>query len=344
MMTAKKAAYNWTDHRAQRRGPAPAGPGGGGPRLGPGPGGRRFRLTVGPRDPPILMAPRRLDFMRLVVFQVVVASALRLPGLGRRAPPLAATPALFNAGDSREIVLFDGECNMCNAGVNILLDYDACSLDARGNLRVAALQSTVGQLLLSRLPEDVRAQTVDASTGEYTSILVAGPDRAWWGSSAVLKIGRNLKGPLGWLAVLGTLVPWFARDFVYRAISKRRKNWFGAADQCRLWDDNWDRRFVSDASIGGGDADGGASAPADDAPLAGGDRVLVAAGSRPVVAAVAAVPDFDQGFIANGLTGVVQSTTDGICPDGICLVQFDDQVQFSAPMDTAVVRRVPARP
>ena len=170
-----------------------------------------------------MAAARRLRGLCLVF---AASSALKLPALRARRPAHAPAPAIFTADDARPIVLFDGECNLCNAGVNILLDYDACSRDGRGNLRVAALQSTVGRLLLSRLSAEQRARAVDSTSGEYSSIVVAGRDRAWVGSGAVLKIGRQLKAPLRWLAVLGWCVPWFARDFVYGQISRRRKRWF----------------------------------------------------------------------------------------------------------------------
>ena len=58
----------------------------------------------------------------------------------------------LNFSDSRPIVLFDGECNLCNKFVQTLLKYDSCDNDIRGNLRFAALQSHVGKLLMS-VPE-----------------------------------------------------------------------------------------------------------------------------------------------------------------------------------------------
>ncbi|KAK7234427.1 pseudouridine synthase [Aureococcus anophagefferens] len=129
--------------------------------------------------------PEALNFRRSGLFLCARSLELDHPVTGARLqrPAHAPAPAIFTADDARPIVLFDGECNLCNAGVNILLDYDACSRDGRGNLRVAALQSTPG--------------------AQYSSIVVAGRDRAWVGSGAVLKIGRQLKAPLKWLAVLG---------------------------------------------------------------------------------------------------------------------------------------------
>ena len=140
---------------------------------------------------------------------------------------------------------------MCNRGVNLLLDRDRCDADERGNLRVAALQSGVGRALCARLPPSEYARAVDEETGAYKSIVVAGAREAWVGSAAVLKIGRQLRGPLGWLAALGSAVPRRVLDPIYGFVSRRRKLWFGESDQCRVWDDDWEQRFVDDAVLRG---------------------------------------------------------------------------------------------
>jgi hypothetical protein len=51
----------------------------------------------------------------------------------------------FSAADRRPVILFDGVCNMCNLGVNFMLDWDR-----NGQFRYAALQSEAGQKLLER--------------------------------------------------------------------------------------------------------------------------------------------------------------------------------------------------
>jgi predicted DCC family thiol-disulfide oxidoreductase YuxK len=55
--------------------------------------------------------------------------------------------------DSRPVILFDGVCNLCNGGVNFMLDWDR-----RGEFRLAALQSPAGRKLLQRSgrsPDDI---------------------------------------------------------------------------------------------------------------------------------------------------------------------------------------------
>ena len=180
-------------------------------------------------------------------------------------------PALFNTEDSRPIVLFDGECNMCNTFVQTLLKYDTGSKDERGNLRFAALQSRVGDLLLRRMSDELRDQVLaqvdnkidgaekDAGVEEekYKSIVVCGPDKTYIRSSAVFQILSSLSGPskrlkvVQYLALLGYVLPTRLRDGVYEIISKRRKKWFGTSDECLLWDDNFEQRFVDDGVLTG---------------------------------------------------------------------------------------------
>jgi predicted DCC family thiol-disulfide oxidoreductase YuxK len=126
---------------------------------------------------------------------------------------------------------------------------------------VAALQSRVGQVLLSRLPTSDQAKVItlnsaggaaaDNNKSQYKSIVVVGPNKTWLNSAACLKIGRNLKGPLHYLALLAHIIPSFLRDPVYKLLSRYRTKLFGESPECRLWDDNWDTRFVDDGLFGG---------------------------------------------------------------------------------------------
>lgn len=162
-----------------------------------------------------------------------------------------SVPSIFNEKDSRPVVLFDGKCNLCNAGVQLVLDYDSASKDERGNLRVAALQSRVGQILLARLPASQRNKVQSSIGGEYKSIVVTSPNKTWLNSNACVYIGKQLRGPLKWLAMLASLTPSFLRDPLYKLMSRYRKKFFGETPECRLWDDNWDMRFVDDGMFGG---------------------------------------------------------------------------------------------
>ncbi|KAL9183158.1 hypothetical protein ACHAXT_004945 [Thalassiosira profunda] len=244
----------------------------------------------------------------------------------KKAKPLFSIPSIFTPSDARPVVLFDGKCNLCNAGVQLVLDMDRASDDPRGNLRVAALQSRVGKVLLARLPEAQRETVLNLGGGdqEYKSIVVAGKDKTWLNSDACLKIGRELRGPLRYLALLASIIPSFIRDPIYKFLSKFRKRLFGEAPECRLWDDNWDTRFVDDALFGGrsGEVDPFADpnavqeeAPDDDEedteeappgapPLNVGDAVRVAS-STPIVHTHVAGYEAAGGLCSVGMVGTV---------------------------------------
>lgn len=254
------------------------------------------------------------------------------------AKPLFPVPSVFNPSDSRPIVLFDGKCNLCNAGVQLILDNDRASSDPRGNLRVAALQSRVGRVLLARLPQEQRETVLSLSDGNnggeagddnknkaYKSIVVAGENQTWLNSAACLRIGREMKGPLRYLALLASVFPAFVRDPVYKLLSRYRKKLFGETPECRLWDDNWDTRFVDDATFGGrsGEIDPFADpnappeededldndedvedAPVGTPPLSVGDSVRVIA-SKPILHTHVKGFEHNGGICSVGLVGKV---------------------------------------
>lgn len=153
---------------------------------------------------------------------------------------------------------------MCNKFVQTLLKYDSCSDDERGNLRFAALQSRVGDLLLRRMSDELRVEVLasDSEVSEegaerYKSIVLCGAEKTYIKSSAALLILQSMGGSskrlkvVQYLALLGYVLPTSARDRVYRFISKRRKKWFGTSDECLLWDDRFESRFVDDGVLTG---------------------------------------------------------------------------------------------
>jgi predicted DCC family thiol-disulfide oxidoreductase YuxK len=130
---------------------------------------------------------------------------------------------------SAPVVLFDGECNLCNHSVNFVIDRDP-----RGHFRFASSQSDVGQALLAR--HGLR----DAA---LTGVVLLQDGRAFTGSSAALRIARGLRAPwslLSWLLV----VPRPIRDFVYGVVARNRYRWFGRIDACRLPTPELRQRFL----------------------------------------------------------------------------------------------------
>ncbi|KAL3810312.1 hypothetical protein ACHAXA_002567 [Cyclostephanos tholiformis] len=183
-----------------------------------------------------------------------------------------AVPALFNDVDSRPIVLFDGECNLCNKLVQTLLKYDS-----GGNMRFAAFQSRVGDLLLRRMSNELRAEVLSSTPpnddisgggggggggggdgeGRYESIVVCCGETTYIRSSAVYRILQSLDGPskrlrlIQYMSLVGYVLPTRIRDWIYRFVSNRRRAWFSTSEECLLWDDRFEDRFVDDGVLTG---------------------------------------------------------------------------------------------
>jgi predicted DCC family thiol-disulfide oxidoreductase YuxK len=127
------------------------------------------------------------------------------------------------------VVLFDGVCNLCHAGVRTIV-----RLDRRGRIRFAPLQSDVGQALLARhgLPTDY-----------FDSLVLVAGGEAYTGSTAVLRICRHLDGPLPLLYPL-VYLPAGLRERGYDLVADYRYRVFGRKDRCTVPDERVRERFL----------------------------------------------------------------------------------------------------
>jgi predicted DCC family thiol-disulfide oxidoreductase YuxK len=125
----------------------------------------------------------------------------------------------MNKYQHRNIVLFDGVCNLCNGAVNFLIDRDK-----NNRLHFASLQSDFGQSVLRDF-----AMEVD----DFDTFIFLHKDKLFTRSSGALEVMRILGG--FWLFLyIFKIVPPFIRDAVYNLISKNRYKWFGKRESCRM--------------------------------------------------------------------------------------------------------------
>lgn len=117
------------------------------------------------------------------------------------------------------MILFDGECNLCNGAVLFVIRRDP-----RVRFRFAALQSHAGRSLLER---------AGAGEGLPDSIVLVADGRVRTKSAAALAIARRLGLPWALLAVFW-LVPFPLRDVVYDWIARNRHRWFGRRAECMV--------------------------------------------------------------------------------------------------------------
>lgn len=139
-------------------------------------------------------------------------------------PPDSASPLL----------LFDGECGLCQALMRFVLRRDR-----NGRIKVATLQGGTGQTLLRR---------AGLPTEDFDSLVFfpeVARNRILLRTDGVVAVLRELPG--GWQTVgrmLGALPPRF-RDGSYRIIAKSRRRIFGDPRPDGLNDPAWADRILS---------------------------------------------------------------------------------------------------
>jgi len=117
------------------------------------------------------------------------------------------------------IVVFDGQCLLCNGWVQFLLQHDRSQ-----RIRFASIQSAVGQQLLARAGLQVEG---------LQTLLVIDGERSWQHTAAILRVLHALGWP--WrLAWVGWLVPAPLRDALYRWVARNRYRIWGRSATCML--------------------------------------------------------------------------------------------------------------
>lgn len=121
------------------------------------------------------------------------------------------------------IVLFDGDCAVCDRAVLWLLDRD----EGR-RLRFAPLQGETAAALRARhpqIPADLDTIVFVEGGGEA--------ERVFLRSRALLRVCEGLARPPGWLALLRAM-PTPLADLGYRIFARLRYRLFGRLEHCRV--------------------------------------------------------------------------------------------------------------
>ncbi len=119
----------------------------------------------------------------------------------------------------RDLIIFDGECNLCNGVVGWLLKFAPSSL-----FEFVAFQSPKGQRLLRHYHRD---------TSSLDTVILIDEAGLHTHSDGFLRIVSSIPK---WqrLAALLAFVPRLIRDFVYKTASKYRLRWFGTSSSCTI--------------------------------------------------------------------------------------------------------------
>jgi len=126
----------------------------------------------------------------------------------------------FGVPTNKNLILFDGVCNLCNASVQYVIKQDKNNL-----FMFTALQSNVGQNIIEHYNID---------TSKIDSILLYTPKKGiHYKSTAALKVASQLGFPIN-LMIVFLIVPNFIRNWVYDYIAKNRYKWYGKKEACMI--------------------------------------------------------------------------------------------------------------
>jgi len=130
-----------------------------------------------------------------------------------------------------DIVIFDGECNLCARSVQFILRHEA-----RPHFRFSPLQSAAGARMLA---------AHGFPSTEVSSFVLVSDGQVFTRSTAAIRIAREFKLPWRFLRVLW-LVPRPLRDLLYDWVARNRYAWFGKAESCMVPTPELGSRFIQD--------------------------------------------------------------------------------------------------
>ena len=131
---------------------------------------------------------------------------------------------------TRQIILFDGVCNLCNGAVQFVIKHDP-----HAKFTFASLQSDTGKKLL---------EAHNLPSNQLNSFVLIQEERAYTKSTAALKVVMQLTGLIKLLYGF-IIVPVFIRNAVYTLISNNRYKWFGKKEACMIPSPSLKQRFLN---------------------------------------------------------------------------------------------------
>lgn len=120
----------------------------------------------------------------------------------------------------KNIILFDGICNLCNSAIQYVIKKDKNDV-----FRFVALQSELGQKITNHIGVD---------TSKIDSIILYEPGIAYYyKAQAAFRIISKLGGAVSFYSLLDIL-PNGINNKIYDYIAKNRYKWYGKKDQCMI--------------------------------------------------------------------------------------------------------------
>jgi predicted DCC family thiol-disulfide oxidoreductase YuxK len=129
--------------------------------------------------------------------------------------------------EDKAVILFDGICNFCNAGVNFVIRRDK-----KDYFRFAPLQSEIGE-----------KWTGDQRNVNMDTMFLIEDGKMYSKSDAALRVLRRLGS--GWQLLYGLIIiPRFIRNFFYDLIARNRYRIFGKSNTCMMPEPGMERKFL----------------------------------------------------------------------------------------------------
>lgn len=144
-------------------------------------------------------------------------------------------PAVPPFDDAAPLIIFDGVCVMCSAGVQWMLTQDPA-----GKTRFAAIQEEIPRALYAHYG-------LDADKFDTFMVLAGGRPFVRW--AGLLAAARTMPAPWSWLGVAGRVVPGFIGNAIYDVVQRNRIGWFGRREACFAPSEAERRRFLMTAGI-----------------------------------------------------------------------------------------------
>lgn len=134
-----------------------------------------------------------------------------------------------NLPEDKQIILFDGVCNLCDNAVQYIIKKDTKDI-----FRFVSLQSNLGIEIQNYL--GIQNRNID-------SIVLYIPNQAYYiKSNAAIEIARELPY-LNWFTLFKIFPAWL-RDPIYDYIAKNRYRWYGKKESCMIPTPELKRKFL----------------------------------------------------------------------------------------------------
>lgn len=121
---------------------------------------------------------------------------------------------------NKKIILFDGVCNLCEASVQFVIQYDKKDV-----FRFVALQSELGQKIILHI--GIQDKNIDSIILYYPGVAY------YYKSSAALQIAKNLGG-FYHFGTFFKIIPTGLRNVLYDFVAKNRYQWYGKKESCMI--------------------------------------------------------------------------------------------------------------